>query len=552
MRDLALDIKARDATQAAFDSAGRRAKNFGMEMDRSAGAISRATGEANKLATATDRVAAAGRRALAANNNYANWQRRNLAMQLGDVGQMLALGQNPMTTLLQQGPQIAQIYGPGEGGVGRAFKEMGSLLLGVVTKFPLLTAAVAPAGICIAGFTHEINQASEVTVSMGDTAKAVFQVIGNAIYGQLQPAIAAIAPWFATAWDVVVSGTKTAVNLFIAGWVIQFDALKTGVSAIPDAFIAAGEAAANGFLSAIEQMVRETLVTINDLLTDINGMMPQGMALPLAPSPMSVKFGWVDIGGAAARQRLSGGFGSFMDRARGTASTDYAGQFFDAVKQQAVANSLTRTAEEADKAGKAMKKAANDNIDPWKGLRKVTVEQSDAMKFAKDVFGGFMSDMRNGLKQGEGFWGSLKNAAMNAIDKITDKILNQLLDAMFKIGGPFGGIGGFIGGIFGGFRASGGPVDPYKSYVVGEKGPEILRMGGQGGNITSNGQAFGGSGPQAVHVTVGVDVDASGNLTPFVTRVSSGVVGQAAPQIIESSVRGVQKQMRDSPGYSRR
>lgn len=37
-----------------------------------------------------------------------------------------------------------------------------------------------------------------------------------------------------------------------------------------------------------------------------------------------------------------------------------------------------------------------------------------------------------------------------------------------------------------GRRALGGPVDPYSTYVVGEEGPELLRMGKQAGSITPN------------------------------------------------------------------
>lgn len=43
-------------------------------------------------------------------------------------------------------------------------------------------------------------------------------------------------------------------------------------------------------------------------------------------------------------------------------------------------------------------------------------------------------------------------------------------------------------------RAGGGPVMAHQSYVVGERGPEVLQMGGQSGNIVSNGNAFGGGG----------------------------------------------------------
>lgn len=36
-------------------------------------------------------------------------------------------------------------------------------------------------------------------------------------------------------------------------------------------------------------------------------------------------------------------------------------------------------------------------------------------------------------------------------------------------------LGGLLGSVFGGFRANGGPVSPGKAYVVGERGPEIIK-----------------------------------------------------------------------------
>jgi phage-related minor tail protein len=46
--------------------------------------------------------------------------------------------------------------------------------------------------------------------------------------------------------------------------------------------------------------------------------------------------------------------------------------------------------------------------------------------------------------------------------------------------------------VFGGHRASGGPVQAGKTYVVGERGPELLLMGGRGGHIVSNAALAGG------------------------------------------------------------
>ena len=48
-----------------------------------------------------------------------------------------------------------------------------------------------------------------------------------------------------------------------------------------------------------------------------------------------------------------------------------------------------------------------------------------------------------------------------------------------------------LGSLFGGGKAVGGPVSAGTTYLVGERGPELLHMGSQSGRITPNG-AFGG------------------------------------------------------------
>ena len=57
-------------------------------------------------------------------------------------------------------------------------------------------------------------------------------------------------------------------------------------------------------------------------------------------------------------------------------------------------------------------------------------------------------------------------------------------------------------GISGG-RASGGPVLPGQAYIVGERGPEVLQMGKQGGAVIPNG----GGRPIALTVNFSGDVD---------------------------------------------
>lgn len=83
-----------------------------------------------------------------------------------------------------------------------------------------------------------------------------------------------------------------------------------------------------------------------------------------------------------------------------------------------------------------------------------TKKAQEAMEFAKSTMGGFINDLRDGLRNGESFWSAFGNAAMRVLDRITDKLLNEVLDAVFKVSsagsGSGGGLLGFLGSLFGG------------------------------------------------------------------------------------------------------
>lgn len=68
------------------------------------------------------------------------FQMQNMAFQMNDIGVMLASGQSPFVLLMQQGMQIAQIFGPGVG-VAAAMKATGAALVSFVTN-PLTLAVV--------------------------------------------------------------------------------------------------------------------------------------------------------------------------------------------------------------------------------------------------------------------------------------------------------------------------------------------------------------------------------------------------------------------------
>lgn len=107
------------------------------------------------------------------------------------------------------------------------------------------------------------------------------------------------------------------------------------------------------------------------------------------------------------------------------------------------------------------------------------------------------------------------------------RLIEQMV-AMPLLERGFQTILGGIGLNFGGFRASGGPVDPSKGYVVGEKGPEWFQPN-TAGSIIPNGAT------QNVHVSVGVDGD--GNIKPFVDQRAGLQVARAAPDIMGAQDR---------------
>lgn len=80
---------------------------------------------------------------------------------------------------------------------------------------------------------------------------------------------------------------------------------------------------------------------------------------------------------------------------------------------------------------------------------------------------------------------SLMEIVGNLLRDLGRMLLNQGFQALLS-----GGLGGFnplgwLGNIFGGFRANGGPVMSGRSYIVGEKGPELFTPGASG-NIVPN------------------------------------------------------------------
>lgn len=91
-------------------------------------------------------VASMNRSPISANDNNSQFRRQNLGYQVFDVAQMQALGQSPMMTLMQQGPQIAQLY-MGQGGLKAAAGDANAALAGTASLARAAFSAIGPLGL---------------------------------------------------------------------------------------------------------------------------------------------------------------------------------------------------------------------------------------------------------------------------------------------------------------------------------------------------------------------------------------------------------------------
>ncbi|MBZ9921960.1 phage tail length tape measure family protein, partial [Mesorhizobium sp. BR1-1-7] len=111
----------------------------------------------------------------------------NLSRQGNDVVTMFALGAKPMQIFASQAGQIFGALQEGPGGVAGSLKGLGAQAVGLATKFPLATAAIAAAGVALAAYLAlggtSIRSLDEILKSHEENIKrlgdAYDQVVGK-------------------------------------------------------------------------------------------------------------------------------------------------------------------------------------------------------------------------------------------------------------------------------------------------------------------------------------------------------------------------------------
>jgi hypothetical protein len=311
--------------------------------------------------------AAGAMQMLERNTGMAANQQRNLVFQLNDIGVSLAGGMNPLMVIAQQGSQIATIYGPDEGGLGRALQETGNLAVGLVTKFAPLLAVIGLGAGAIGGLAGEINKTSDVQVTFGDTALAVWQAFADGIYTLVEPALSSIGGWLGGLWDEVRPGLVALGNGIIGTFVGAFDAAKITWSAFPNVMGDIIIATVNNVIVGVESMINEAIALVNDFKAKVG----------LAGDIGAVEFGGVENPYEGATSGLAEGVvGAFS----GAMNVDYLGGAFGAISGRAQTNARNRLAEEDDGAGQKA-------IDAYDKLIEKTQERILQMELEADTMG---------------------------------------------------------------------------------------------------------------------------------------------------------------------
>jgi hypothetical protein len=519
-------------------------------------------------------------------------QMMNLGYQLNDIGMTLATGMNPMTVLIQQGSQILQIYA-GQGGVSAALGDISKMLVGIGKR--LWPIAVLAAGFGI--LQREINKTSDVSVTFGDTLKAVFQVVGRKIMdlvggplGWLQERFGQvldfIAEWFPKIMNFIigamVSTVKTigalwdalpdlfsdafgtirnkaidlvewlgmlflvtipenvlaGVNKIVQSFVFAFRAIRGIWEAFPDIMRIAIASAVNWVVDGVENMIDGAINGINKLIEGINSLLSfvgaekalelfgfSGQLGDLDPSDLgrfrmdaSGQIGDVmaEIGRSSAtafnenfvsgvslpsapnleawRVEVENSFGQLGDTIAGifaeNMNRDWAGDFFDEVRTQAIENAMNRIAnglEGENGVAGAAQRAAEEVQTLMETLDEGLTTAADNLAA---VFGSAFERL---AETGRFTFSDFIQDLNQLIIKSTSELLQEELSNMFKtLATSKGGLGSLFSnlftGLFGGgnmakvgARARGGVEMPWRNFIAGEEGAELISQDGPAG-----------------------------------------------------------------------
>lgn len=146
-----------------------------------AGAITAAEqAAAHKLAQSTFDATAKSLGAVGGATHLASYQLTNLGYQLNDVVVGLASGQRPLTVLIQQGTQIAQVFAGSGMGAGGVLRSLGGIIGGLLTPATMLAASIAAiGGAAIYAYDSYLTSQKELEVATAGLGRAAGATVAH-------------------------------------------------------------------------------------------------------------------------------------------------------------------------------------------------------------------------------------------------------------------------------------------------------------------------------------------------------------------------------------
>lgn len=205
----------------------------------------------------------------------------------------------------------------------------------------------------------------------------------------------------------------------------------------------------------------------------------------------------------------------------------------------------------ADTRAKILAKEAD-----WKnGMTEALANYADT---ARNVMQQTADLFTSALKGAEDAWVRFAQTGKLSFSDLSNTVIGELARMQFKAAASplTSGLSGWLSGLFGessykanvasmqneasnelaalsGARASGGPVSSGGTYLIGEKGPELLTMGGNG-YVTPN-SALGGG--QTIEINQTIRVDARSDMASIL-RAMNAAKEAAKSEILDSMRRG--------------
>lgn len=310
-----------------------------------------------------------------------------------------------------------------------------------------------------AGRFNETTGASQYLASALDGVAAAIERFGNFI-------------------PDAVSGIHD-VRLAIHNWLVEMTGIGEhfdDVQAMEDAFLGTTQEIRNA--AAATEVLRQKLAELGTAGGAASVVPAGGKVVPRTPE-LDARFGdafsavrpisiddYVPPEEDKAGAKAVAAIGKVEDALRFEAE-----QLGRTAREQAIYNELNRAGVDINsEAGQRIAYAAGRLYDQEQAMD-AAKEAAERLNDAVEQFGGDAFDA----------FLDVANGATTAKDAIKD-LIKQLLIAQARslflnalgVGGGGGPISTILGGLFGGARANGGPVSPGRSYLVGERGPELL------------------------------------------------------------------------------